>query len=142
MVSYLGALQMSVKEKDDDTLEVVPPSYRVDLSREIDLVEEIARMSGYDNIPVTYPHIKPSVNDEVPSLALHDRACEILTGIGFSEIVTYSFISPDIADLLGAEEGSEIRSFVKLRNPLTTEQSVMRTSLLPGLISTAAPPRD
>lgn len=136
MISYLEALQMSVEEKDDDAVEVVPPSYRVDLTREIDLVEEVARMSGYDNIPVTYPNIKPSENNEITSLTLHDRACEILAGIGFSEIVTYSFISPDSADLMGAGEESEIRSFVNLMNPLTTEQSVMRTSLLPGLIST------
>ncbi|MFC1495427.1 phenylalanine--tRNA ligase subunit beta, partial [Thermodesulfobacteriota bacterium] len=136
MISYLKALQMSVEEKDGDTIEVIPPSYRVDLSREIDLVEEVARMSGYDNIPVTYPHIKPYAEDDIPSLIFHDRVCETLAGIGFSEIVTYSFISPDSADLLCAKQDSEIRSFVNLMNPLTTEQSVMRTSLLPGLIST------
>ena len=135
MIKYLEALQMSVKAGDDDVIVVVPPSYRVDLSREIDLVEEIARMSGYDNIPVTYPAIKPFEKDDIPSLNLHDRACDVLSGIGFSEIITYSFISPDSADLLCADQDSEIRSFVSLMNPLTTEQSVMRTSLLPGLIS-------
>jgi len=135
MTSYLKALQMSVEEKDD-IIQVTPPSYRVDLLREIDLVEEVARMSGYDNIPVTYPSVKPSEKGDIPFLTLHDRVCEILTGIGFSEAITYSFISPDTADLLGAEQDSEIRSFVDLMNPLTTEQSVMRTSLLPGLIST------
>lgn len=135
MVSYLEALKMSVRIKDNDAIEVVPPTYRVDLFREIDLVEEIARMSGYDYIPVTYPSIKPSEKGDIPSLTLHDRVCEVLAGIGFSEIITYSFISPDSADLLGAGQDSDLRSFVSLMNPLTTEQSVMRTSLLPGLIS-------
>ena len=136
MISYLEALNMKVSEKDDHTLKVIPPTYRVDIEREIDLVEEVARMEGYDNIPETYPSIRPSEKPEMPLLTLHDKACDILTGTGFSEIITFSFISPESADLLGAGEGSAIRSFVELMNPLTSEQSVMRTSLLPGLFAT------
>jgi len=56
--------------------------------------------------------------------------------MGFTEIITYSFISPKSADILGADENSDLRSFVKLLNPLSQDQSVMRTSLLPGLFST------
>ena len=134
MVSYLDALQMEIIEKDD-ILKVKPPTYRVDIEREIDLVEEIARMYGYDNIAETYPAIKPSDKAEMPVLGLHDRACDILTGTGFSEIITYSFVSPESADQLNAGENSAVRSFVGLMNPLTSEQSVMRTSLLPGLFS-------
>ena len=72
----------------------------------------------------------------MPVLGLHDRACDILTGAGFTEIITFSFVSPETANLLGAGKESPVRSFVELMNPLTTEQSVMRTSLLPGLFST------
>ncbi|MBN2420408.1 MAG: phenylalanine--tRNA ligase subunit beta [Deltaproteobacteria bacterium] len=136
MVSWLAALNMKVSEKDDDTITVTPPTYRVDIEREIDLVEEVARMHGYDNIPETYPAIRPSDKSDMPLLTLHDRACDILAGTGFSEVITFSFFSPDSANLLGAGEGSTVRSFVKLMNPLTSEQSVMRTSLLPGLFST------
>ncbi len=135
MVSFLEALQMDVSEKDADTLKVIPPTYRVDIEREIDLVEEVARMYGYDNIAETYPAIRPSDNSEMPVLGLHDRTCDVLTGTGFSEIITFSFVSPESADLLNAGENSTVRSFVDLMNPLTTEQSVMRTSLLPGLFS-------
>ncbi|MGD9159240.1 MAG: phenylalanine--tRNA ligase subunit beta [Desulfobacteraceae bacterium] len=135
MVSYLKALQMDVVEKDGDTLKVTPPTYRVDIEREIDLVEEVARMYGYDNIAETYPAIRPSDKAEMPVLGLHNRAYDILAGAGLSEIITYSFVSPESADLLNAGENSYIRSFVDLMNPLTSEQSVMRTSLLPGLIS-------
>jgi phenylalanyl-tRNA synthetase beta chain len=56
--------------------------------------------------------------------------------MGFSEIITYSFVSPETADLLDAEQESLLRSFVRLRNPLTVDQSVMRTSLIPGLLAT------
>lgn len=136
MISYLKSLQMAVNEKNADTVQVIPPTYRVDLLREIDLVEEVARMSGYDNITVTTPSIRPSSKRDLPSLGMHDKVCEVLAGMGFSEIITYSFISPESAELLGASEESDIRRFVSLMNPLTTEQSVMRTSLLPGLIST------
>jgi phenylalanyl-tRNA synthetase beta chain len=59
-----------------------------------------------------------------------------MTGMGFSEIITFSFVSPDSADKLGAGEDSYLRSFVQLQNPLTIEQSVMRTSVLPGLLDT------
>jgi phenylalanyl-tRNA synthetase beta chain len=59
-----------------------------------------------------------------------------MVGLGFTEIITYSFTSPDSADTLGAEEGSPLRSFVKILNPLTVDQSVMRTSLVPGLLAT------
>lgn len=135
IVQWLKALSMDVTDKDDNFLRVTPPAYRVDISREIDLVEEIARMHGYDNIPETFPAIRPNDKADLPSLQLHDRACDILAGAGFSEIITFSFISPESANLLQAGENSPLRQFVKLMNPLTTEQSVMRTSLLPGLFS-------
>jgi len=135
MTSWLKALSMDVTEKDLNTLKVIPPTYRVDIAREIDLVEEIARMHGYDCIPETFPAIRPSDKADMPSLVLHDRACDILAGAGFSEIITFSFISPESANLLQAGENCPLRQFVKLINPLTTEQSVMRTSLLPGLLS-------
>jgi len=134
MISFLKSLEMEVKDKNEDIIEVTPPSYRIDIEREIDLVEEVARLEGYDNIPVSYPAIRPSDESKLPLLLLRDRVFDIMTGIGFSETISYSFISPDSADLLGSEEDSHIRSFVNLKNPLSIDQSVMRTSLVPGLI--------
>jgi phenylalanyl-tRNA synthetase beta chain len=132
----LKALQMDVKEMDDANLQVRPPSFRVDISREIDVIEEIARLHGYDNIPVTVPAIKPYEGKDDPSIRLHDQACNIMTGMGFSEIITFSFISPGAIDKLGAESSSELYSLIKLQNPLTIDQSIMRTSILPGLLDT------
>ena len=136
MAGYLKALGMEVHNINEHELKVKPPSFRVDITREADLIEEVARLSGYDNIPVTAPSIRPSEEGEAPELILRDKARSIMTGLGFTEIITYSFISPNSADMLGAKEESPLRSFVRLMNPLTVDQSVMRTSLVPGLLST------
>lgn len=136
MSGYLKALGMGVSHVNRDKLKIKPPSFRVDMTREADLIEEVARLSGYENIPVTIPSIRPSEEKESPELVIRDQIRSVITGLGFTEIITYSFISPISADILGAEEKSRLRSFVRLMNPLTVDQSVMRTSLVPGLLST------
>jgi len=133
---YLNALEMEIQDLDEDTIRVKPPTYRVDLIREVDLMEEVARMEGYDNIPVTLPYIRPAEDIDNPETNLHESVSDILAGMGFSEIINYSFISPESVDFLEAKQESPLRSFVELRNPLTVDQSVMRTSLVPGLLTT------
>ncbi|MBW2609019.1 MAG: phenylalanine--tRNA ligase subunit beta [Deltaproteobacteria bacterium] len=135
IASYLKGLEMEVSDLDEDVIQVRPPTFRVDITREVDLTEEVARLEGYDKIPVTSPFIRPSEEGDSPGLLIRDQVSEIMAGLGFSEIITYSFISPDSADILGAESESPLRSFVNLQNPLTIDQSVMRTSLIPGLLS-------
>ena len=135
MADYLSSLSMAVKVVDQGTIEVCPPPFRVDITREADLIEEVARLIGYNNIPVTLPAIRPTQEDNT-EFVLRDRIKAMMVGMGFSEIITYSFISPGSADILGAGEKSYLRSFVRLLNPLSQDQSVMRTSLIPGLLST------
>ena len=135
MADHLSSLNMAVRIVNQDQMEVSPPSFRVDITREADLIEEVARLFGYNNIPVTLPAIRPA-EEHIPEFALRDRIKSMLVGIGFSEIITYSFISPKSADLIGAGQSSDLRSFVKLLNPLSQDQSVMRTSLIHGLLST------
>jgi len=135
MADYLSSLSMGVKVVDQGTIEVCPPPFRVDITREADLIEEVARLIGYNNIPVTLPAIRPTQEDNT-EFVLRDRIKAMMVGMGFSEIITYSFISPGSADILGAGEKSYLRSFVRLLNPLSQDQSVMRTSLIPGLLST------
>ncbi|MCJ7593898.1 MAG: phenylalanine--tRNA ligase subunit beta [Desulfobacterales bacterium] len=132
---YLKALEMEVQTAGEDMLRVIPPTFRVDITRDWDLMEEVARLEGFENIPVTFPPIKPSEEADLPELVLSDKIREIMTGLGFAEIISYSFISPESADLLGAEEKNPLRSFVSLLNPLSSEQSVMRTSLIPGILT-------
>ena len=135
MTGYLKALEMEVQDVDNNVIQIKPPAFRVDITREIDLMEEVARLEGYDRIPVTFPNIRPSEEGDIPELVLRDSIREIMVGLGFTEIITYSFISPDSVDLLGAEKESPLRNFVKLFNPLSADQSVMRTSLVPGLLA-------
>ena len=132
---YLQALEMEVQPSGENVLRVKAPSFRVDITRDWDLMEEVARLEGYDNIPVTIPPIRPSDEKESPEMTTGDRVREIMVGLGFSEVISFSFIAPDSADFLGAEKESPLRSFVTLLNPLTVDQSVMRTSLIPGLLA-------
>ncbi|SPD74766.1 Phenylalanine--tRNA ligase beta subunit [uncultured Desulfobacterium sp.] len=138
VTGYMKALEMDVRDSGEDQLLISPPSFRVDITREADLIEEVARVFGYENIPVTYPSIRPGQVNDAPELALSDQIRQIMSGLGFAEIITYSFISPKSADMLGAEEESPLRKFVPILNPLAIDQSVMRTSLIPGILNTVA----
>ncbi len=129
MITYLNALQMEVKDIDQNRIEVIPPSFRTDITREVDLFEEIARLNGYENIPVTLPYIRPSDKKEEHGLRIEESIKDIMAGMGFTEIISYSFISPEYRELIGIPE-----DFVKILNPLTKDQSVMRSSLIPGLM--------
>ena len=135
VTEHLSSLDMAIRVIDHNRILVSPPSYRIDMTREADITEEIARLIGYDNIPATVPSIKSPV-DNISESILKKRIKGFLVSMGFIEIITYSFISPKSADILGAKEHSDLRSFVKLLNPLSQDQSVMRTSLFPGLLST------
>jgi phenylalanyl-tRNA synthetase beta chain len=104
------------------------PSFRPDVSREVDLIEEIARVRGFDAIPAELPAIQAS-RDAAPRQGLVRRAREAARGLGLSEAVTYSFVSPGDLAAVGAPPAA-----VTLLNPMSEEQSAMRTSLLPGLI--------
>jgi phenylalanyl-tRNA synthetase beta chain len=118
-------------------LRVQVPSFRVDVFRPQDLMEEVARLSGYNRIPVTFPEI-PAQGATVTALrANRDRVREILSAFGFSETINYSFISAESADRIGLNADDPRRSHVALLNPISEEQSVMRTTLVPGMLETA-----
>lgn len=108
------------------------PSFRPDISREVDLVEEIGRVRGFDRIPAELPAIRAS-RDAGPLQAAARRARQAAVATGLSEAITYAFVSPSDLAAVGAPLAT-----VKLRNPLGEERSVMRTSLLPGLLHAAA----
>jgi phenylalanyl-tRNA synthetase beta chain len=117
-------------DADTDTWEV--PSFRPDVSREVDLIEEAARTMGLDAIPTELPAIRPS-RDKGPFEALARRARATGVAIGLSEAMTYAFVSPKDLAAVGAPPAT-----VTVRNPLTEERSVMRTSLLPELLRAVA----
>jgi len=132
--SMLESIEFKVTINDDDNLTVDVPSFRVDVIRPVDLMEEVARISGYNNIPTTFPMIPAEARRPVKRLEIRDRIKSIMNGFGFTESINYSFISELSCDRLRLEPGDPRRKVVKILNPLTEDQSVMRTSLVPGLL--------
>jgi phenylalanyl-tRNA synthetase beta chain len=136
MVDILKNLGMEVtgKEGAEEEYRVNPPSFRVDISREIDLVEEIARIHGYHHIPVSLPQGRMVPVRRNETRVLDEGIRNYLTSNGLSEVITYSFISPDAADILALAVKDERRKGVRISNPLTEDQSVMRTTLIYSLL--------
>jgi len=136
IISILNSLEMKVIDNKQGIYLVTPPTFRVDISREIDLIEEVARLYGYDKIPVSMPSVSVSSIEKSLTGVIEDRIRAVLTGFGYSEIITYSFVSPEGADLLNFSHDDERRQMVKIRNPLTEDQSVMRTNLVYSMLKT------
>jgi phenylalanyl-tRNA synthetase beta chain len=117
-------------EAESDVWKV--PSHRPDVSCEADLVEEVGRVRGYELVPTVLPALHPT-RDHGPRERLMRRVRRAAVAMGLSEAVTYAFISPSDIQALGAPP-----AVVELRNPLAEQQSVMRTTLLPGLLQAAS----
>jgi phenylalanyl-tRNA synthetase beta chain len=113
--------------------DVVPPSFRFDITLEADLVEEVARIYGYDNIP-EFTAIAETPLEVVTETAIDiDKAASTLVARDYQEVITYSFIDSESDKLL-----SGIESELVLSNPISSEMSVMRASLWSGMLSVAA----
>jgi phenylalanyl-tRNA synthetase beta chain len=128
----LRRLEMPAVAEDEDTLTVQVPSYRGDLTREIDLIEEVARLHGYDNIPVTLPRLAMAAQRPPKEARLREKAKELLLGLGFFEVINYAFQPERWQTLLAGD--FDARDLIRLANPISEEQGVMREDLLPGLL--------
>jgi phenylalanyl-tRNA synthetase beta chain len=133
MLHLLRRLHLPALAVDAENLALQVPSFRGDLEREIDLIEEIARLGGYDNIPVTLPNGVVATRRPGPEVRLASMAKDLLLGLGFFEIVTYSFQPDRLGSLVETDPDAPI---LRLANPLSEEQAMMRASLLPGLLDT------
>jgi phenylalanyl-tRNA synthetase beta chain len=133
MVAWLRRLHLPVLSMDGESLVLQVPSFRGDLEREEDLIEEIARLAGYDAIPVTLPRGELATPRPGPDAELRRAARRLLQGLGFFEVITYAFQSQRLETLV---PDSQAPRALRLANPLSEEQAVMRTSLLPGLLET------
>ncbi|PKN04365.1 MAG: phenylalanine--tRNA ligase subunit beta, partial [Deltaproteobacteria bacterium HGW-Deltaproteobacteria-9] len=136
VMRILKSLDMTVLDEGGGKYLVTPPTFRVDIEREIDLIEEVVRMYGYDRVPVTVPAVSVKEMDVISRLALEERIRQLLTGGGYSEIINYSFTTPASAEELLLPPDDERRRFVVIKNPLTEDQSVMRTTMSYGLLET------
>ncbi len=130
----LKGIELGVEQLDADTLMVTPPTFRVDLEREVDLVEEVARLKGYDEFPLTMPLVPMASTVQDPARKLRNDVAGIMTSLGYYEAINYSFVSPKHFDMLGLAADDSVRQTVHLLNPLAEDQSVLRSMLLPGLL--------
>jgi phenylalanyl-tRNA synthetase beta chain len=113
--------------------QVSVPSYRVDVLREVDLIEEVARHDGYASLPATIPEMDALQPPPDPRTLLDRRLRQLLTGCGLSEAMTFAFI-----EAVAAEPFSAADAIVRVANPLSEKFAVLRPSLLPGLIDSAS----
>ena len=127
----LGRLGFGLSADDGEVLRVLVPSYRFDVSIEADLIEELARIYGYNNLPQTGGLGNQSLSSTPESHIELGQIRQQLVALGYQEVVTYSFIEPSLAETLFPDQPR-----VSLQNPISADMAVMRTSILPGLLST------
>ncbi len=130
----LTKLNMQITNESPDSLTVTAPSYRYDINREIDLIEEIARIHGYDNIPVTFPKSVLNAKQLNQNVNFTGKLREIAISIGYSEVINYSFIAPENLAAINFKNSDPRNDPLKILNPISSDQSVMRTSILPSLL--------
>ena len=128
MVSYLNRLEISVEGR---TIHV--PSFRPDLNLMADIAEEVGRLYGYNEIPTTaFKNATQGGYSE--EMIMESKAGQLCRSLGFSEIITYSFVSPTIFDQIRLPENSPLRNAMRIQNPLGEDTSIMRTIAVPSML--------
>ena len=128
MIKYLNLLEIEV---EGDTIHV--PSFRPDLNLMADIAEEVGRSYGYNNIP-TIAFQTSTQGGYAPVMVFESKAGQVCRSLGYSEIITYSFVSPTIFDQIRLDKASPLRNTLKIQNPLGEDTSVMRTIALPSML--------
>ena len=128
----LTKLNMKIKEQDYgySGWMVTPPLFRFDINQECDLIEELARLNGYDNIDEQNEHGEIKLNKTSARSIKINHINNLMSGLGYSEVINYSFISPSMSMI----QGEHINT-IDITNPLSIDMSIMRASLLPGLLN-------
>jgi phenylalanyl-tRNA synthetase beta chain len=127
----LARLGFELQTKDQSQWMYAVPSWRFDISIEVDLIEELARVLGYDQLPVTAPAARVSLQPQGEAQKALRSFRRHLVALGYQEVVTYSFVDPELEAALGG--GTQA---LPLANPISQDMSVMRTNLWSGLLST------
>lgn len=131
VVGYLTRLGLQVSGTGDGW-QVVPPSHRFDIAIEVDLIEELARLYGYNNLPVTAPQAPIRLQAQPEARQPVRRLKRALVDLGWQEAITFSFVEPGLLQ----EFDPDVSPLV-LANPISSDLSAMRTSLWPGLVLAA-----
>ena len=133
MVEYLRRLEIPVEGH-----EIRVPSWRPDLVGMADIAEEVGRLFGYNNIPMTTFRGAATEGGYTEAMKLENRAGSLCRSLGYSEILTYSFVSPSIFDQIRLPEDSSLRNAMRIQNPLGEDASIMRTVALPSMLAILA----
>ncbi|HQE05401.1 MAG: phenylalanine--tRNA ligase subunit beta [Tepidanaerobacter sp.] len=133
MVDILERLEIKVNSYED-VFEAIVPTFRMDITQEADIVEEIARIYGYDRLPITLPEGNVTHGRLNEKQKFLDEIREFMVYKGYSEIYTFSFVSPKVFDKINAPEDSNLRQAISLLNPLGEDHSIMRTTLIPNML--------
>ena len=128
MVSYLNRLEIPVEGRT-----IYVPSFRPDLNLMADIAEEVGRLYGYNEIPTT-AFKNATQGGYSPEMILENKAGQLCRSLGYSEIITYSFVSPTIFDQIRLSADSVLRNALKIQNPLGEDTSIMRTIAVPSML--------
>ncbi|MGB7292613.1 MAG: phenylalanine--tRNA ligase subunit beta [Thermodesulfobacteriota bacterium] len=128
VLGIMERLHIERKAAKGEALTFMIPTFRADITREVDLVEELARHYGYNRIPTTLPAVVMKTEGSKIEKTLENRIKQILTSYGFLEVINYSFDDPAYLGLFNSTQP------LAILNPLSNEGSVLRTSLFPGLM--------
>ncbi len=135
MLAYFRKLELGY---DEETNEVIAPTFRQDLFRTADLAEEVARFYGYDNIPTTLPSGEATAGRLPFNMRIREMAEDIAEFCGFSQGYMYSFESPKVFDKLRLPADSPLRNAIRISNPLGEDFSIMRTTPINGILTSLA----
>ena len=132
IASILSSLGFELHSEQGEAVEVRVPSFRPDVTAEIDLIEEVARIHGYDKIASTYPQDSTVMSRGIGAASREDICRDMLRAAGFSEVITYSFGEP--SHMAGFTDKGAGAKPIKMKNPLAEDASVMRTTIIPGIL--------
>ncbi len=135
--ALLERVGVACERRGEDLLDCAVPSHRNDLHLPEDLVEEIARVHGYERIPTTLPLARLEPAALPPGFELAESARDALAGLGLVELATFPFLWPEDLEALGLEAGDPRRRALRLLNPIQEGESQLRTTLLPSLLRVA-----
>ncbi len=138
ILEYLKDLEFDVRNGEGDCFEAVPPSFRPDVKQREDVIEEVARLHGYDSIPVSMPKAPLSVVELDPEKRAEDKARDLLVGLGFLEVINLSFHGRDRLAALDLPSSDPRCCPVAVQNPLSEMQAVLRPTLIGSLLDTVS----
>ena len=130
--NILKKLECNVSEKKKNILQIIPPSFRNDIKKEVDVIEEVARVIGFDNLPLKLPEIKAQDIVSSRKWVFKNNLRYALTGQGLDEIISYTMVGKKVLENANISCSKEI---VRNQNPLTEDQEFLRTDSLPSILN-------